>query len=47
MPGRNCRRLVVYGSLILIGPNSRYDVAGYELVTGLRTRRDFEPDFDV
>ncbi|KAJ3495869.1 hypothetical protein NLG97_g3078 [Lecanicillium saksenae] len=43
----NCRRLTVYGSVILVGPNSKYDVSGYEMVTGLRTRRDHEPDFDV
>ncbi|OAR01048.1 hypothetical protein LLEC1_02903 [Akanthomyces lecanii] len=42
-----CRRLVVYGSIILVGPNSTYDVAGYEMVTGLRTRRDHEPDWDI
>ncbi|KAF1731878.1 hypothetical protein CRV24_008068 [Beauveria bassiana] len=42
-----CRRLVVYGSLILIGPNSTYEVAGYEMITGSRTRRDHEPDWDI
>ncbi|KAJ4144719.1 hypothetical protein LMH87_003591 [Akanthomyces muscarius] len=42
-----CRQLVVYGSIILVGPNSTYDVAGYEMVTGLRTRRDHEPDWDI
>lgn len=47
MYSRYCRKLTVYGSIILIGPNSTYDVAGEELVTGLSTRREHEPDWDI
>ena len=43
---RKCRRLVVYGSLTLIGPDSSYLVEEYEEVAGARLVREQEPDWD-
>lgn len=44
--GRRCRRLVVYGSLTLIGPDSSYSVEQSEEIAGARLMREQEADWD-
>ncbi|KAH7328564.1 hypothetical protein B0I35DRAFT_417748 [Stachybotrys elegans] len=41
-----CRRLIVYGSLTLIGPESSYVVEESEEITGPKLMREEEPDWD-
>jgi hypothetical protein len=43
---RKCKRLVVYGSLTLIGQTSTYHVEDSEEVAGAKLMRDQEADWD-
>lgn len=43
---RRCKRLVVYGSLTLIGPESSYTVDETEEVAGAVLMREQEADWD-
>ncbi|KKP02155.1 hypothetical protein THAR02_05741 [Trichoderma harzianum] len=42
-----CRRLVLYGSLTLIGPDSTYLVEESEEIAGAKLMRDTEADWDL
>ena len=44
---RNCKKMVVYGSLSLIGPASTYAVEEHEEVAGPKLLRAQEPDWDL
>ncbi|RKK87966.1 hypothetical protein BFJ68_g16982 [Fusarium oxysporum] len=43
---RKCRRLIVYGTLTLIGSDSSYYVEESEQVAGAVMMRETEPDWD-
>lgn len=43
---RKCRRLVLYGSLTLIGPDSTYLVEETEEIAGAKLMREQEADWD-